>query len=112
MTELAAVNKLLVQVSKKCDAIVTLDEMKEQFETMMGPILKRQADIGNTVREFETAMQKIESQKFEQERRLSEIRDSDLAETVIEVKTAEANNRLALDTGSKLIQPTLTDFLR
>jgi flagellar hook-associated protein 3 FlgL len=82
-----------------------LDQALEQ-------ILKRQADIGNTVKEFETALQKIESQKFEQERRLSEIRDSDLAETVIEVKTAEANNRLALDTGSKLIQPTLSDFLR
>lgn len=85
-----------------------LNELDQALEQ----ILKRQADIGNTVREFETAMQKIESLKFEQERRLSEIRDSDLAETVIEVKTAEANNRLALDTGSKLIQPTLSDFLR
>jgi len=84
----------------------------KELDQALEQILKRQADIGNTVREFETAMQKIESQKFEQERRLSEIRDSDLAETVIEVKTAEANNRLALDTGSKLIQPTLSDFLR
>ena len=84
----------------------------KELDQALEQILKRQADIGNTVREFETAMQKIESQKFEQERRLSEIRDSDLAETVIDVKTAEANNPLALDTGSKLIQPTLSDFLR
>ena len=90
----------------------TLALRLKELDQALEQILKRQADIGNTVREFETAMQKIESQKFEQERRLSEIRDSDLAETVIEVKTAEANNRLALDTGSKLIQPTLSDFLR
>jgi flagellin-like hook-associated protein FlgL len=55
---------------------------------------------------------KLEDQTFEHEKRLSEIRDVDLAKTSLEVNTAEVNNRLALDTGSRLIQPTLADFLR
>ena len=90
----------------------TLALRLKELDQALEQVLKRQTDIGNTVREFQTAQQKIVDQQFEQERRLSEIRDLDLAEAAIEVKTAEANNRLSLDTGSRLIQPTLSDFLR
>ena len=84
----------------------------EELELAEKQILKRLADTGNLVRELQTAEIKLEDQSFEHEKRLSEIRDVDLAKTSVEVNTAEVNNRLALDTGSRLIQPTLADFLR
>ena len=90
----------------------TLAQRLKELDQALENVLKRQADIGNTVRELETAKQKIETLQFDQEGRLSEIRDLDLAEAAIEVKSAEATNRLALDTGGRLIQPTLADFLR
>ncbi|MAU06280.1 MAG: hypothetical protein CL919_00135, partial [Deltaproteobacteria bacterium] len=83
-----------------------------ELELAEKQILKRLADTGNLVRELQTAEMKLEDQTFEHEKRLSEIRDVDLAKTSLEVNTAEVNNRLALDTGSRLIQPTLADFLR
>ncbi|MDP7318613.1 MAG: hypothetical protein QGH12_10605, partial [SAR324 cluster bacterium] len=84
----------------------------EELELAEKQILKRLADTGNLVRELQTAEMKLEDQTFEHEKRLSEIRDVDLAKTSLEVSSAEVNNRLALDTGSRLIQPTLADFLR
>ena len=73
---------------------------------------KQRALIGNTTRDLQEAQQKQEVQIFDQERRLSEIRDADLAEAALHLKTAELNNRVSLDAGSRLIQPSLTDFLR
>jgi flagellar hook-associated protein 3 FlgL len=75
-------------------------------------VLKRQADLGNLMREIEMAQAKLEDQAFEKEKRLSEVRDLDLAKAAVDVNSAEVNNRLALDSAGRLIQPTLSDFLR
>ena len=90
----------------------TLAKRLEDIDESLERVLIQQANIGNIMRELETTKFKIEDLQLDQEKRLSEIRDNDLAESVIDVKTAEANNRLSLDTGSRLIQPSLTDFLR
>jgi flagellar hook-associated protein 3 FlgL len=87
-------------------------EKIQELELALEQVLKQKANVGNTVRELREAQQKQETQIFDQERRLSEIRDSDLAEAAVNLRTAELNNRVSLDTGSRLIQPSLTDFLR
>jgi len=54
----------------------------------------------------------LENQQFEKESQLSDIQDLDIAEATVDLKVAEANNKLSLSTGARLIQPTLSDFLR
>ncbi len=90
----------------------TLAKRVDELQKAQNQVLKRQADIGNLMKEIELAKNKLEDQAFEKEKRLSEVRDLDLAKASIDVNTAEVNNRLALDSGSRLIQPTLSDFLR
>ena len=87
-----------------------LAEKLQELELALEQVLKQRAFIGNTMRDLQEAQQKQEVQIFDQERRLSEIRDADLAESALHLKTAELNNRVSLDAGSRLIQPSLTDF--
>jgi len=83
-----------------------------ELELSEKQILKMQAEVGNTMRELQTAQGKIEDKIFDKERRLSEIRDLDMAEATINLTTAEATAKVSMDAGSRLIQPSLSDFLR
>ena len=89
-----------------------MEPYQDQLEKAQDQILKKVADVGNLTRELQTAQAKLEDQMFEKEARLTELRDLDLAKAAIDVNTSELNNKLSLDTGSRLIQPTLSDFLR
>jgi len=83
-----------------------------ELDLSQNQVLKQQADVGNIIRELYATQAKLENQQFEKERQLSDIQDLDIAEATVELKVAEANNRLSLNTGARLIQPSLSDFIR
>ena len=83
-----------------------------EIDLAQNQVLKQQADVGNIVRQLYSTQSKLEDQQFEKESELSEIQDLDIAEATVDLKVAEANNRLSLNTGARLIQPSLTDFIR
>ena len=83
-----------------------------EVDLAQNQVLKQQADVGNIVRELFATQSKLEDQQFEKESELSEIQDLDIAEATVDLKVAEANNRLSLNTGARLIQPSLSDFIR
>ena len=83
-----------------------------ELDLAQNQILKQQADVGNIIRELYATQAKLENQQFEKERQLSDIQDLDIAEATVDLKVAEANNKLSLNTGARLIQPSLSDFLR
>ena len=93
------------------DGIAIANRLGE-LELAQNQILKQQAGVGNTIRELYATQAKLENQQFEKERQLSDIQDLDIAEATVDLKVAEANNKLSLNTGARLIQPTLSDFLR
>jgi len=84
----------------------------DQLNLAQNQVLKQQADVGNIVRELYSTQSRLENQQFEKERQLSDIQDLDVAEATVDLKVAEANNILSLNTGARLIQPSLSDFLR
>ncbi len=84
----------------------------DKLNLAQNQVLKQQADVGNIVRELYSTQSRLENQQFEKERQLSDIQDLDVAEATVDLKVAEANNRLSLNTGARLIQPSLSDFLR
>ena len=83
-----------------------------ELDLAQNQVLKQQADVGNIVRELYSTKSQLGNQQFEKERQLSDIRDLDIAEATVDLKVAEANNQLSLNTGARLIQPSLSDFLR
>ena len=83
-----------------------------EIDLAQNQVLKKQADVGNIVRDLLATQSKIETHQFEKESELSDIRDLDIAEATVDLKVAESNNRLSLNTGARLIQPSLSDFIR
>ena len=83
-----------------------------EIDLAQNQVLKQQADVGNIVRELYSTKSQLGNQQFEKERQLSDIQDLDIAEATVDLKVAEANNKLSLNTGARLIQPSLSDFLR
>ena len=91
---------------------IAIAERLGELDLAQNQVLKQQADVGNIVRELYSTKSQLENQQFEKERQLSDIQDLDIAEATVDLKVAEANNRLSLNTGARLIQPSLSDFLR
>ena len=83
-----------------------------ELDLAQNQVLKQQADVGNIVRELYSTKSQLGNQQFEKERQLSDIQDLDIAEATVDLKVAEANNKISLNTGARLIQPSLSDFLR
>ncbi len=91
---------------------IAIAERLGELDLAQNQVLKQQADVGNIVRELYSTKSQLGNQQFEKERQLSDIRDLDIAEATVDLKVAEANNKLSLNTGARLIQPSLSDFLR
>ena len=91
---------------------IAIAERLGELDLAQNQVLKQQADVGNIVRELYSIKSQLGNQQFEKERQLSDIQDLDIAEATVDLKVAEANNRLSLSTGARLIQPSLSDFLR
>ena len=91
---------------------IAIAKRLDQLNLAQNQVLKQQADVGNIVRELYSTQSRLENQQFEKESQLSNIQDLDVAEATVDLKVAEANNRLSLNTGARLIQPSLSDFLR
>lgn len=83
-----------------------------ELDQARNQVLMQVATAGNTIQELETAKLKLDEQIFTKEKRLAEVQDIDLAESMIELNTAELNNSSSLDAGARLIQPTLLKFLQ
>ena len=91
---------------------IAIAERLGELDLAQNQVLKQQADVGNIVRELYSTKSQLGDQQFEKERQLSDIQDLDIAEATVDLKVAEANNKLSLNTGARLIQPSLSDFLR
>ncbi|SUZ67283.1 uncharacterized protein METZ01_LOCUS20137 [marine metagenome] len=91
---------------------IAIAERLGELDLAQNQVLKQQADVGNIVRELNSTKSQLGDQQFEKERQLSDIQDLDIAEATVDLKVAEANNKLSLNTGARLIQPSLSDFLR
>ena len=91
---------------------IAIAKRLDELDLAQNQVLKQQADVGNIVRELYSTKSQLGNQQFEKERQLSDIQDLDIAEATVDLKVAEANNKLSLNTGARLIQPSLSDFLR
>ncbi|MGK5094901.1 flagellin [Deltaproteobacteria bacterium TL4] len=84
----------------------------EDLDRALNQVLKQQAQVGNNMIQLEKSGTKLDEQIFSTQKRLSEAQDVDLSKSIIELNTAERNNQVSLDSGGRLLQPSLLQFLR
>ncbi|MBF0240662.1 MAG: hypothetical protein HQM12_23420 [SAR324 cluster bacterium] len=84
----------------------------EDLDRSLDQVLRKQAQIGNTMIDIQKSSQKMDEEVFSTQKRLSDVQDVDIAESAIDLNTAERNNKVSLDVGGRLLQPSLMQFLR
>ena len=89
-----------------------LEQRIDEIDQASNQVLNRRADVGATRRELERQFDKMDTRTYTKTKEMSEVEDLDLQEAVTELNLAELRNQASLNTGARLIQPTLLEFLR
>lgn len=81
-------------------------------DTHLNRVLAVRADIGARANRMELVANRISDNTISYTKMLSDSQDADMAGVIMFLKNAENVYKAALSTGSKVIQPSLVDFLR
>ncbi len=99
------------------DALMSGDQ--DAIQTFLGKVddhldrvVSERADIGAKVSRMELIKNRIADNRVSFTGMLSESQDVDMAKEIMILKNAESIYQASLSTGSRVIQPTLVDFLR
>lgn len=85
-----------------------IDEMARGLDN----ILFVRADVGARVNRLETNESRITDNSYTLEKMMSELEDTDIAKSMMDLKNQEIAYKTLLSMGAKTIQPSLLDFLR
>jgi flagellar hook-associated protein 3 FlgL len=85
-----------------------LGNIDEQIDNL----LAERATVGARVNRIELVQGRLQNEELNVTKLLSDNEDADVAQVITELKMQENVHRAALGAGSRIIQPTLLDFLR
>jgi len=88
-----------------------INESIGEIDAVFENILSAQSKNGARINRFETTLERTEIQFTETTRLQSELEDADFATTLSEFSLLENVYNAALQTGARIIQPSLVDFL-
>ena len=86
----------------------SLEDMDNQLKTL----LQVRGEVGAKVNMIDIMSERITDVGINLKELLSKTKDTDVAETQIQLITAEAVYKASLSVTARIIQPTLVDFLR
>lgn len=87
------------------------DELKN-LDSAFDNLLRIRAEVGAKQKRLEDMLQKNEQETFNMTQLLAKTYDIDVAQKVMEYKVMESIYQASLQTGAKILQPSLLDFLR
>lgn len=89
-----------------------IEESIGELDASIGNVLDSRAEIGARMNRVELVENRLADQKIVTTKTLSDNEDVDFAEAITNLITQESLHRAALSAGSRIIQPSLVDFLR
>lgn len=89
-----------------------LDGFLDRLDVQQDRMLAARSELGARTNRLEFMEERIDNQEIIAKRIMSDNEDVDFEKVVMEFKAQEAVHRAALAVGSRIIQPTLMDFLR
>ncbi len=111
-TDAAALFKGIDEVFGKFDANTDFSAAIKDIDDQMDKVLTTRADIGARQNRVEMMGDRLDSQEASAKKQMSENEDIDYEKAITEMLTQESIHRAALSVGSRIIQPSLVDFLR
>lgn len=94
------------------DGTIDYDAAIGAIDTQMNKLLTTRADIGARQNRVELMDNRLQSQEVIATEQMSKNEDIDYEKTITQMITQESIHRAALSVGARIIQPSLTDFLR
>ncbi|TRM10234.1 flagellar hook-associated protein FlgL [Lentibacillus cibarius] len=91
------------------------ERIKESIDTIddnIDNVINVRADLGARMNRLELVENRLDEQEIAAKKMMSENEDVDYEKVITELTTQESVHRAALSAGSRIIQPTLIDFLR
>ncbi|RWZ55034.1 flagellar hook-associated protein FlgL [Halobacillus fulvus] len=82
------------------------------FDDDINDILSARADLGARMNRMELVEERLSVQEVSATRMMSDNEDAEIEKVITSLKAQESIHRAALGVGSRIIQPTLMDFLR
>lgn len=89
-----------------------LDGFLDRLDVQQDRMLAARSELGARTNRLEFMEERIDNQEIIAKRIMSDNEDVDFEKVVMEFKAQEAVHRAALAVGSRIIQPSLMDFLR
>ncbi|WP_077601928.1 flagellar hook-associated protein FlgL [Oceanobacillus sojae] len=106
------VDNFIKRLEKKEDVEGDIEDSIGELDASIGGILDSRAEIGARMNRVELVENRLADQKIVTTKTLSDKEDVDFAEAITNLITQESLHRAALSAGSRIIQPSLVDFLR
>lgn len=106
-----AVENLETALVKNDDEAISGQILKD-IKDSMGIVLKYRAQIGARTNRLEATVARLDANEVDYLELLNDTEGIDLAKMITELKMEESIYRASLSVGSRIIQPTLVDFLR
>jgi flagellar hook-associated protein 3 FlgL len=89
-----------------------LNSFLGQVDSHLSNITNARSDLGARVNRIELMEERVDQQEIISQKVMSDNEDIDFEKVVTELLAQESAHRAALSVGSRIIQPTLMDFLR
>jgi flagellar hook-associated protein 3 FlgL len=89
-----------------------LEQRLGELDRAFDQVLRQRADLGSVRREMEDQLAKLDERGTSSQKQVSELEDLDFPAAVVDMNNADVRNKATLDTSSRLIQPSLLNFLR
>lgn len=96
----------------RLDSEEDIEKSIGELDTSIESIVDSRAEIGARMNRLELVENRLADQKIVTTKTLSDNEDVDFAEAITNLITQESLHRAALSAGSRIIQPSLVDFLR
>lgn len=99
-------------VEDKANSTTTVNEELGNLDKALDLVLKSRSEVGAKMKRMDEVDQRLRDNKLSITDLLSKTIDTDITETINDLKVQESVQRMSLSVGAKIIQPTLVDFLR
>jgi flagellar hook-associated protein 3 FlgL len=109
--DLFALLEDLVPAIEQGDTAGLSDSFLPRLDVAMDDVLSARATCGALRRRYETALSRLKDDNLAMTDLYSGIMDVDIAEAAVEFQTAQMVYQATLATISKVVQPTLVDYL-
>lgn len=99
-------------VDDKAKSGTTVSNELGSLDRDLDLIMKSRAEVGAKMKRMDEVEQRHRDNKLSITELLSKTIDTDITDTINDLKVQESVQRMSLSVGAKVIQPTLMDFLR